>query len=126
VPSPEDLPVSLRCAIVDGDSRVLRAASNLLGRQGIDVVGVAATTEDAVRLVERTSPDVVLIDINLGSQSGFALTRLLAGLPVHSILMSTHDECDYANLIAESPADGFIAKADLSADAIRRLLGDID
>ncbi len=36
--------------------------------------------------------------------------------------MSTHAADDYADLIAESPAAGFLTKHDLSADAIRRIL----
>jgi len=38
------------------------------------------------------------------------------------ILISSQDEDDYAELIADSPAVGFLSKAELSADAIRRLL----
>jgi hypothetical protein len=44
------------------------------------------------------------------------------GLPSALILISTHDGADYADLIAESPAIGFLPKAELSAAAIRRLL----
>jgi hypothetical protein len=40
------------------------------------------------------------------------------------ILISTHAEQDYAELIAASPAIGFLAKTALSADAIRGLLAD--
>jgi DNA-binding NarL/FixJ family response regulator len=117
--------MTLRCVIVDDSSTVLRAAGGLLVRQGIDVIGVASTAGEAVRLVCRMSPDVVLIDIALGSDSGFALARELDDASsARCILMSTHDESDYASLIAESPALGFIAKADLSADAIRRLLAE--
>jgi DNA-binding NarL/FixJ family response regulator len=122
------LVTTLRCVIVDDSASVLRAAGGLLGRQGIDVVGVASTAAEAVTRVRELSPDVVLIDIALGSDSGFALARELGaavgGRPAWCILMSTHDEIDYASLIAESPALGFISKADLSADAIRRLLSE--
>jgi hypothetical protein len=38
-------------------------------------------------------------------------------------MISTHAREDYADLIAESPAEGFVAEADLSAAAIRRILG---
>lgn len=39
------------------------------------------------------------------------------------ILISARDEADYAELITASPAAGFLARADLSAGAIARLLG---
>ena len=71
--------MTLRCVIVDDSPAVLRAASELLERQGIAVVGVAANCEEAVRLMERVEPDVVLVDIDLGPESGFDLARRLAG-----------------------------------------------
>jgi DNA-binding NarL/FixJ family response regulator len=118
--------MTLRCVIVDDSPSVLRAAGAMLARQGIDIVGVASTTDEAVRVVGRLAPDVVLVDIALGSESGFALVRELVPARGEAIapciLMSTHDESDYASLIAESPALGFISKSDLSAQAITRLL----
>ena len=45
--------------------------------------------------------------------------------PGRVILISTHSEADFADLIAESPAVGFLSKSDLSADAIRELLGGV-
>ena len=118
--------MTLRCVIVDDNPAVLRAASDLLETQGIAVVGVAATSEEALSLMDELEPDVMLIDIDLGPESGFELARRLSqGLDRARscvILMSTHDEADYANLIAASPAIGFLPKSDLSAGAIRRLV----
>jgi DNA-binding NarL/FixJ family response regulator len=117
--------MTLRCVIVDDSPSVLRAASELLERQGIAVVGVAATGVDAVRLIEELAPDVVLVDIDLGPESGFDLARRVdestdrAG--TRSILISTHDGAEFANLIAGSPAIGFLPKSDLSATAIHRV-----
>ena len=118
--------MTLRCVIVDDSPAVLRAASELHEGEGIAVVGVAATGEQAVRLVEELKPDVMLVDIDLGPESGFDLARRLVhtqdGAGSRTILISTYDETDFANLIAASPAIGFLPKADLSATAIRRLL----
>ena len=112
--------------IVDDSPAVLRAASELLERQGILVVGVAATGVQAVRLIDELEPDVVLVDIDLGPESGFDLARRLVDTPdwrrTRSILISTHDGADFANLIAASPAIGFLPKSDLSSSAIHRLL----
>jgi DNA-binding NarL/FixJ family response regulator len=116
----------LRCVIVDDSPAVLRAASELLESQGILVVGVAATGAQAVRLTAELEPDVVLVDIDLGPESGFDLARRLVETPhragTRSILISTHDGADFAKLIAGSPAIGFLPKSDLSATAIHRLL----
>jgi DNA-binding NarL/FixJ family response regulator len=112
--------------IVDDSRAVLRAASELLEGQGIAVVGVAATGDDAVRLMEELKPDVILVDIDLGPESGFELARRLAHAldraGPRTILISTYDEADFAAPIAASPAIGFLRKSDLSATAIERLL----
>jgi DNA-binding NarL/FixJ family response regulator len=110
--------VELRCLIVDDNPSVLIAARGLL--EGIGVVGVASNSAEAVRSVADLRPDVVLVDIDLGGESGFELARQLDGSSV--ILISTHAERDYADLIEASPALGFLAKSELSAKAIRTIL----
>jgi FixJ family two-component response regulator len=70
---------------------------------------------------------VTLVDINLGSENGFELAEQLhrSGLPTPSpvILISTHAEQDFADMIATSPAIGFLAKFALTPGAIRDLMG---
>jgi len=109
----------LRCLIVDDSSRFLRAARVLLERDGVRVVGVASTWAEALRGVAELRPDVTLVDIDLRGESGLRLTRQLGG---RVILISSHAEEDYADLIAESPALGFLSKTALSGAAIRELL----
>lgn len=111
---------------MDDNGSFLDAARVLLEREGLDVVGVATTTAEALEQAERLRPDVALVDITLRGESGFDLSRRLiendsGGTRV--ILVSTHSEADFADLIAESPAAGFLPKSELSADAIRRILG---
>ena len=115
----------LRCLIVDDSHRFLDAARGLLERQGVAVVGVATNGGDAGQLREDLGPDVTLLDIDLGEDSGFEVVRQLhhdddAAAPV--ILISTHLEEDYADMIAASPAIGFLPKTALSGNAIRELL----
>lgn len=118
--------MTLRCLIVDDSPRFLQAARGLLEREGIVVVGVATNGADAVRRAAELRPDVTLVDIDLGGQSGFDVVRRLHHevdlAPSVVILISTHAEQDYADLIAASPAAGFLPKARLSAGAIRDLL----
>ena len=116
----------LRCLIVDDSPRFLDAARGLLERQGVTVVGVASTSAEALQRTTELRPDVTLVDIDLGGESGLELVRRLhdqAGpAPAPVILISTHAEQDYAELIAASPAIGFLSKTALSADAIHQLL----
>jgi DNA-binding NarL/FixJ family response regulator len=117
----------LRCVLVDDNEAFLETASLLLEREGLTIVGMASTIAAALRQVRALRPDVVLVDIGLGSESGFDLARLLAqdgqiaGAKV--ILISTGAEADYRELIDDSPAAGFLAKSELSVRGISRLLG---
>ena len=111
--------------VVDDNAEFLRVARKLLERDGIAVAAVAKTGEEAIRLARDLHPDVTLVDIQLGGESGFDLVRRLHADPqVHTrlILISTHAEEDFADLIAQSPALGFLSKSRLSAGAIRDML----
>ncbi len=112
--------MQIRCLIVDDNRPFLEAARLLLEREGVPVVGVATTSAEALRLEEELRPDVVLVDIQLGDESGFNLARRLSGTV---ILISAHAQSEYAEELAASPAAGFIPKAQLSASAVLRLAG---
>ena len=116
---------TLRCIIVDDSPAFLDAAANFLGRDGITVVGVASTSAEALSCVAQLRPDVTIVDVDLGGESGFELAEQLAGGTVSSpvILTSAHSEQDFVDMIAVSPALGFVTKVALSPDAIRDLLG---
>jgi CheY-like chemotaxis protein len=117
--------VTVRCLIVDDSVRFLEVATARLGKSGLDVVGTARTSDEALDKVERLRPHVVLVDISLGDESGLDLAGRLAERPDPPViaLISTRAEEDYAALIAASPAVGFIPKSRLSADAVRELAG---
>jgi DNA-binding NarL/FixJ family response regulator len=112
--------VQLRCLIVDDNQPFLDAARLLLEREGMAVVGVATSSAEALRLAEQLRPDVVLVDIRLGDESGFDLARRLSGTV---IMISTPARNEYAEEIAATPAAGFIPKAQLSASTVLRLAG---
>jgi CheY-like chemotaxis protein len=117
--------VRLRCLIVDDNLEFLRVVTMLLDGEGIEVVGVASSSADAVAKVRELRPEVVLVDIKLGPECGFVLARELSGAPgamAGVILISTYAERDFADLIADSPAIGFVSKASLSGDAIREVV----
>jgi DNA-binding NarL/FixJ family response regulator len=120
--------MTIRCVVVDDSPAFVAAARSLLEREGMTVLGVAADSAGALRLAAELRPDVLLVDIDLGRESGLELTRRLARSAGASappvILISTYAEEDYADLIADSPAVGFLPKTGLSAAAIRRLLDD--
>ena len=117
----------MRCLIVDDSPDFLAAARGALERDHrMFVVGVASTMATALERYAELRPDVVLIDINLGDESGFELASKLQranGLTtVPMVLTSTDAEDDYADMVEASPAVGFLPKSSLSAAAIRDLL----
>jgi len=117
----------IRVVIVDDNPEFLDSARRLLEHQGARVVGVASTNADALRSVQELRPDVTLVDVNIGEESGFDLAEALheidgaATAPV--ILISTHAEPDLTDMLETSPAIGFLAKSALSASAITAALG---
>ena len=117
--------MALKCVIVDDDEPFLKMARAQLEGQGIAVVGVATNGTEALRQVRELCPDVALVDVSLGAESGFDVGRQITPYVGSVILVSSHDygeDDDYAELIAGSPAVGFLSKAELSADAIQQLV----
>jgi DNA-binding NarL/FixJ family response regulator len=114
--------VALRCLIVDDNRSFLDAARVLLEREGLEVAGVAETSAEALRHADELAPDVILVDVVLGDESGFDLARQLDDERSSVVLISTHAEADIEDLIAESPAAGFLPKSQLSATGIRRIV----
>ena len=116
----------MRCLIVDDSANFVDAARGLLECQGFTVVGEASTSAEALRSFEELRPDVTLVDVNLGGESGFDLAELLhrAGGPTPApvILISTHAAQDFADMIDTSPAIGFLSKSALTCSAILDLV----
>lgn len=112
--------VDLRLVVVDDNSFVLGALTGVLSRDGIEVVGVATNSADAITVVRSAHPDLVLVDVGLGVDDGFELAARLAapdgGPPV--VLMSSRSESDLRELVDGSPAIGFLTKSQLSAAAL--------
>jgi CheY-like chemotaxis protein len=119
--------VATSCLIVDDNVDYLQTARALLQQEGIDVVGVATNSAEALQRVSELRPSVALVDVYLGEESGLDLARQLADGPDGArpdvILISTYGERDFAELIDDSPAVAFVSKSDLSGNAVRDALG---
>ena len=115
--------VLMRCLLVDDNRAFLETARGILEAQGVTVAGIASSTAEALQQADALRPDVAVVDIGLGTENGFDLARDLVVYGISVIMTSTSAEADYADLVAESPAAGFLPKAELSAARIRPLLG---
>jgi CheY-like chemotaxis protein len=127
---PDDDTMALRVLIVDDNAHFLEAARHLLEQEGMVVVGVASTGAEAQARCAELRPDAALVDVDLGGESGFDVARSLLQAPSGQapsvVLISTYAEQDLRELIATSPAVGFLSKSDLSGLAIRELLAAVD
>ena len=116
----------LRCLIVDDSEHFLGAARRMLEREGVSVVGVASSGAQAIERARALRPDVILVDVDLGPESGFDVVRRLtedaAGSAARLILISSYPEADVAELAGASVAAGYLSKLRLSAAAIRAAL----
>jgi DNA-binding NarL/FixJ family response regulator len=110
---------AIRILVVDDSRHFLDAARGVLERDGVTVVGVASASADAMRLAVELRPDVILVDIDLGEESGLCLAeQLVAAVDARVVLISVYPESEIADLVAASPAAGFVAKSKLSANVV--------
>ncbi len=119
--------MALRALIVDDNAEFLTTARRLLEREGIAVVAVATTGEEALRRTREHNPDVIVLDVDLGDESGFDLAERLGPGPRgrrRVVLISAYPEEDLVDLVTTSAAIGFVSKSRLSAKAITDLLDD--
>jgi two-component system, NarL family, nitrate/nitrite response regulator NarL len=112
--------MTIRCVIVDDSERFRASARKLLSAQGIAVVATAPDSRQGLRAIEEQEPDVVLVDVGLGAESGFDLAARIRHGAV--IMVSSLAPDDLAELLAGSPAIGYLPKDQLSGGAITDLL----
>ena len=110
--------------IVDDHPSFRCSARMLLESEGWDVVGEAPDGESAIDAARKLNPDVVLLDVQLPGIDGFEVTRRLRanGDAPAVILVSSRESGDYGTLAEESGALGFVAKSELSGEALEALL----
>ena len=114
----------MRSVIVDDSETFLASARRLLESQGVEIVGTATSRAGALDLAVALSPDLALVDVELGEEDGFALAgELRSRAPAtRVVLISTYGRDEMQDLISTSSTVGFLPKSRLSADAVRALL----
>lgn len=110
--------------IVDDHPAFRASARRMLEADGYDVVGEAADGASAVALALELRPDLVLLDVQLPDVDGFDVAARLTGRDGAPavVLTSSRDGADFGSLVARSGARGFVAKAELSGEAIAALV----
>ncbi len=113
---------SLRVLVAD-DHPVFRSGmrSLLASTPGIEVVGEAATGEEAVELVVESRPDVVLMDLQMPGTGGIEATRrIIAEDPDARVLIVTmYEDDDLVFAALRAGARGYVLKGASAADMVR-------
>ncbi len=124
-PIPEDCLMSaVRVLIVDDHQLAREGLKAVLAAVGMEVVGEAASGEEAVALVSQLIPDVVLMDVRLGPGiDGLEATRQISALGLTSkvIILSLHEMPAYVREALAAGACGYVLK-DASIDELRNAL----
>ncbi len=100
--------------VVADDQELVRSGLQLvLEARGCEVVGTAGDGREAVDVVRRTTPDVVLMDIRMPVMDGIAATRELtaAGVSTKVLVLTTYDLDRYVYDALGAGAAGFLLKA---------------
>jgi DNA-binding NarL/FixJ family response regulator len=113
-----------RVLIVDDHAPFRSIARQILTADGFLIVGQAADGAEAIRACGELRPDLVLLDVQLPDVDGFAVAAALTSQPDPPtvVLVSNRSRTEYGSRIEDCGARGYIAKAELSGDAVRRLL----
>lgn len=116
----------IRVALVD-DQALVRAgfAALLDAEDDIEVVGEAADGDEALRLLRRTQPDVVLMDIRMPGLDGIGATKQIAAdaalASLHVIILTTFELDEYVFEGLRAGAAGFLVKDTDAAELIRAI-----
>jgi DNA-binding NarL/FixJ family response regulator len=120
--------MSIRIAIVDDHELFLQGLKSLLQKQnGFEVVGEAGNGKDAIELISRIKPDVLVLDVEMPDMDGIATARDLIAIheDLKILALSIHDERDYVTAMINAGASGYILKDSAVEElkfAIRRVM----
>jgi DNA-binding NarL/FixJ family response regulator len=115
--------VATTVVIVDDHPSFRASARAVLEASGFEVIGEAADGSSGCELLRRLRPDVVLLDVQLPDMTGFDVCVECGDLDETSVvLVSSRDGSDFGDLVERCGARGFIAKAELTGDAVTALI----
>jgi DNA-binding NarL/FixJ family response regulator len=122
----------IRAIVADDHAMVRRSITMLLEKaDDIEIVGEAADGEEAVELVRKLRPDIVVMDISMPRMDGLQATEEIQTLrqPANVLIVSMYSDASLVRRAMDKGARGYLSKANLFSlllDAIRTVQsGDI-
>ncbi len=116
-----NLPCPIRVALVDDHALVRDGIKALLAVMApLEVVGEAESGADAIQMVGRCQPDLLLVDISLRDMNGLELTRLLRSRypSLKVLVLSMYDNYEYVSESVRAGASGYVLKNSPSREII--------
>ncbi len=103
----------MKILIVDDHELIRSGLANLLAQHKYDVVAEAATSSQALALINTHKPEIVLVDINLGSSSGIDLIKEMkkSGSKSKFVVLTMQDDNQTLESAKEAGAIAFITKS---------------
>ena len=124
----ETLIAKLRVVVVDDHPMFRDRLAQIINHEpDMTVCGEAGNAQLALETIQRTSPDLAIIDITLDGTSGLELIKSVRalGLKIALLVLSMHDESLYAERALRAGANGYVTKRQSGAEvvsAVRRVL----
>ena len=117
--------MAMTVLIVDDHPSFRATARAILQADGFEVIGEAENGVAGLREAKELHPDLVLLDVQLPDFDGFEVASRLTrnGSGPRVVLTSSRDAADFVPLVAQSGAEGFVPKAELSGAALKAVLG---
>jgi len=112
---------TVRVIVVDDHALVREGTVQLLGQVAdIEVVGQAGSGEDGLDVLDRTRPDVALVDVNLPGMSGLELARAAAASApeVRVLIVSAYDDYAYVTEALDIGVGGYLLKQASGRDLV--------
>ena len=116
-----NLPSPIRVALVDDHALVRDGIKALLAVMApLEVVGEAESGADAIEMVGRCQPDLLLVDISLRDMNGLELTRVLRSQypSLKVLVLSMYDNNEYVSESVRAGASGYVLKNSPSREII--------
>jgi two-component system response regulator NreC len=112
-----------RVSLADDHSLIRQALRALLEKQGFQVVSEASNGQEALRSVEKTQPDVAILDIGMPVLNGMDAAReLMKSSPkTRVILVTQHDEDQYVMEALRAGVRGYVLKSQAAEDLVHAI-----
>ena len=115
-----------RVVLADDHPKVRAGIRNLLEKASdIEIVGEAGDGEEALRLIEEVSPDVLLLDVEMPLMNGLEVARRLKeeGSPVRIVVLSAYNEHQYIHRMLDNGAERYLTKEEAPEKIVRAVRG---